>query len=69
MEIQSRIEEQFLKPLIDNQVQVAIFLKNGIKLTGKIIAVTNENIFLGEPIVQMIYKKYISTIVEPASAL
>ena len=60
------IEEKYLKELIDNQVDVFIFLKSGIKLTGKIVGVSRNAVFLGEPVAQMIYKRYISTIVDPS---
>ena len=60
------VEEKYLKTLIDNKVDVFIFLKSGIKLTGKIVGVNKNVIFLGSPAVQMIYKKYISTIVDPS---
>ncbi|MDX2164858.1 MAG: RNA chaperone Hfq [Gammaproteobacteria bacterium] len=60
------VEEKYIKGLIDNKVEVFIFLKSGIKLTGKIMAANQSVIFLGCPIVQMIYKKYISTIVDPS---
>jgi len=67
MEMNSAIEEKYLKALIDNQTDVFIFLKSGIKLTGKIIGATRNVVFLGTPISQMIYKKYISTIVDPST--
>lgn len=66
MEMGGAIEEKYLKELIDNQVDVFIFLKSGIKLTGKIVGVSRNAVFLGEPVAQMIYKRYISTIVDPS---
>jgi RNA chaperone Hfq len=59
-------QDKFLAELIANQTPVAIYLKNGVKLTGKIIGVTNDIIFLNNPAPQMIYKKQVNTILPMA---
>lgn len=56
-------QERFLSDLIARQTPVAVYLKNGIKLTGKIIGVTNDIIFLNNPAPQLIYKRQVSTVV------
>ena len=65
MKMNDSVEEKYLNDLINTQAHVYIFLKSGIKLTGKIIGASTKVVFLGEPVAQMIYKKYISTIVDP----
>jgi RNA chaperone Hfq len=62
MHLSTEYQERFISELIANQTSVAVYLKNGIKLTGKIVGVTNDVIFLNQPVPQMIYKKQISTI-------
>ncbi len=63
MYISKDCQEKFLAQLIKNQSTVSIYLKNGIKLTGKIIGATKDIIFLNDPVPQMIYKNRVSTIV------
>lgn len=62
--LERNVEESFLKTLIENQTPIYIFLKNGIKLTGKIEGVSKNAIFLGGNVKQMVFKRHISTIVD-----
>lgn len=62
MHLSTEYQERFISDLIANQSPVSIYLKNGIKLTGKIIGVTKDVIFINQPVPQMIYKKQVSTI-------
>lgn len=58
----SECQEKFLSNLVTEQSIASIYLKNGIKLTGKIIASSKDAIFLNSPVPQMIYKNRVSTI-------
>ena len=62
MYISKDCQEKFIAGLIENQSIVSVYLKNGVKLTGKIIAATDDVIFLNGPVPQMIYKQRVSTI-------
>jgi len=62
MHLSTEYQERFISDLIANQSPVSIYLKNGIKLTGRITAVTKDVIFLNQPVPQMIYKRQVSTI-------
>lgn len=56
------IEQNFINDLIKNQKPAAIFLRNGIKLTGIITGIDDHCLFLKNVSSQMIYKDAISTI-------
>lgn len=62
MHLSTEYQERFISDLIANQSPVSVYLKNGIKLTGRIIGVTKDVIFLNQPVPQMIYKRQVSTI-------
>ena len=62
MFLSNACQERFLSTLVKNQSTVSIFLKNGIRLTGKISGVGRDVIFLNNPSTQMIYKRRVSTI-------
>jgi len=62
MQQSSECQINFFSSLINSQSIVSIYLKNGIKLTGTIIATSENVIFLNTPILQMIYKDRVSTI-------
>lgn len=62
----SECQDKFISSFIESQDMVSIYLKNGVKLTGKIIGRTENAIFLNCPVPQMIYKKQISTIMHKA---
>ena len=58
-----------LKGLMQERVPVAIYLVNGIKLQGQIEDFSNEVIFLGGGVTQMIYIHAISTVVPARNVL
>ncbi len=59
-------ETRFFSELLENQSTVTVYLRHGIKLTGTLVGVSEEAIFLGGPMPQMIYKDSISTVIEVA---
>lgn len=62
MALSSKTQSEFLVGLIATQSHVAVYLKSGIKLTGRMISENGDVIFLADPISQMVYKSQISTI-------
>ncbi len=56
------LEQDFINKLIQDKTPVSVFLKNGIKLTGIIIGVDQETIYLKNILVQMVYKHAVSTV-------
>ena len=62
------LQDSFLETLVHDQVPVAIFLLNGIKLHGNIETFDPQVIMLKNNITQMIFKHAISTVV-PSRAL
>ena len=57
------IESDFVKHAIDNSKELTIFLVNGIKLEGNIIALGNNSLLLKRDAnIQLVYKHSISTI-------
>jgi host factor-I protein len=56
------LEQDFVNNLIGTQKPTSVFLKNGIKLTGVIVGIDEQCIFLKNIITQMIYKHAVSTI-------
>ncbi len=58
----SDFQQIFLNNLVSKQVPVAIYLKNGIKLKGKLSGFDETSLLLGEPSIQVIYKSSVSTI-------
>jgi host factor-I protein len=61
-----RSEENFINKLIAAKTPVSVFMRNGIKLTGVLVAADEEVLYLKNTITQMVYKHAVSTIV-PAS--
>jgi len=55
-------EQAFVNNLIETQKPTAIFLKNGIKLTGIITGIDEHCLYLKNMVTQMIYKHAVSTI-------
>lgn len=56
-------QECFFKALIDQEMPVTVFLTNGVKLQGIIIAVDEHVLLLQrEGLVQLIYKHAVSTV-------
>jgi len=55
-------QEIYLSRLIKNQSIVSVYLRNGVKLTGKIIAATDDLIFLNSPAPQVIYKSRVVSV-------
>jgi host factor-I protein len=62
----SHSEENFINKLIAAKTPVSVFMRNGIKLTGVLVAADEEVLYLKNTITQMVYKHAVSTIV-PAS--
>ncbi|QLH43744.1 MAG: RNA chaperone Hfq [Coxiellaceae bacterium] len=62
------LQESFLDALCAQQVQVSVYLVNGIKLQGKIEGFDQFVVLLKSTLTQMVYKHAISTIV-PASKI
>lgn len=61
-----QIEQQYLKQLLDEKIQVSLYLINGIKLIGQVASFDNLVIVLKDgknTTEQLIYKHAISTIV------
>ncbi|RPF90798.1 MAG: RNA chaperone Hfq [Rhizobiales bacterium TMED168] len=57
------IESDFIKHAIENSKELTIFLVNGIKLEGNIIAFGNNSFLLKrDENIQLVYKHSISTI-------
>jgi host factor-I protein len=61
------LQEYFLQALKDQQVSVAIFLKNGIKLEGHILNFDEDILVLKSTFSQMVFKHAIATIVPARS--
>lgn len=57
------LQESFLDALCAEQIQVSVYLINGIKLQGKIESYDEGVVLLKSTVNQMIYKHAISTIV------
>ncbi|MDX2165067.1 MAG: RNA chaperone Hfq [Gammaproteobacteria bacterium] len=57
------IEHQFIEKLIADRVELAVFLKHGIKLKGVLVGQDETVIWLDGVVKQAIYKSSISTIV------
>jgi host factor-I protein len=58
-----QLQDPFLKALSAEQVQVSMYLVNGIKLQGTIESFDNYVVVLKNVTSQMVYKHAISTIV------
>lgn len=63
MSAQTTLHEEFLEILKKDNVQVSIFLVNGIKLHGIIESYSDEVIMLKNTITQMVFKHAVSTVV------
>lgn len=57
------LQDPFLSLLCKDQVPVAIYLVNGIKLQGQIEAFDQYVVLLKNTVTQMVYKHAISTVV------
>lgn len=57
------LQDKHFSQLIQKKMFVLVYLKNGIKLSGRIVGHTSEVIFLQDSIVQVVYKSGISTVV------
>ena len=62
-----QLQDPFLNALRKEQVQVAIYLVNGIKLQGHVESFDQYVVLLKNTITQMVYKHAISTIVPARS--
>ncbi len=62
-----QLQDPFLNALRKEQVQVAIYLVNGIKLQGQVESFDQYVVLLKNTITQMVYKHAISTIVPARS--
>jgi host factor-I protein len=59
----NNVEQEFYKTIMSSDMQITAFLKNGIKLIGKIVK-HDENCFLlqRDQHTQLVYKDAVSTI-------
>lgn len=57
------LQDPFLNVLRQEQVQVSVYLVNGIKLQGQIESFDQYVVLLKNAVTQMVYKHAISTIV------
>jgi host factor-I protein len=62
-ESRSPLQDEYLASLRDGQVRVAIYLVNGIKLTGRIHSYDVYVVMLENAGTQLVYKHAISTII------
>jgi host factor-I protein len=63
------ISEIFMDQLVKSKTPVAVFLKNGIKLTGTLLAFDDECLFLQNILLQMVYKHAITTVIPSTSII
>lgn len=56
------IEQDFVNNLIETQKPTAVFLRNGIKLTGVITGIDEHCLYLKNMVTQIVYKHAVSTI-------
>jgi host factor-I protein len=63
-----QLQDPFLNALRQEQVQVSVYLVNGIKLQGHIESFDQYVVLLKNAVTQMVYKHAISTVV-PARAV
>ncbi|MBY5946105.1 RNA chaperone Hfq [Photobacterium rosenbergii] len=61
--VDGNLDEKYLKCLTNENIQVNIFLVNGIKLIGAIDSFDKEVIVLDNTTNQIVYKHAISTVV------
>ena len=59
----AQLEANFLQQLVDEEIDVHVFLVSGIKLVGKLGMFDDRCVLLRNTISQVIYKSAISTIV------
>ncbi len=59
----SLLQDPFLEQLRKDQVPVAVYLVNGIKLQGQVEGFDSYVVLLRNSVTQMVYKHAISTIV------
>jgi len=63
------IENQFIERLVEEKTPVAVFLRNGIKLTGLLVAADDDCLYLKNVLLQLIYKHAVNTIQPSASSI
>ncbi len=56
------MQEKFLAEFILKKTIVSLYLKNGIKLTGKIVSKSDDIIFFNDPIPKIIYRLHVSAV-------
>ena len=62
MKTEHFVQDHFLNHAIQENIAVAIYLINGIKLIGKLVSHNARSVFLKNINTQMVHKKTISTI-------
>ncbi len=62
MASKENLQDRFLSVLRDKEIPVSIFLKNGIKLQGKIGSFDRYSVMLKNVTTQVVYKHAISTV-------
>ena len=58
-----QLQDPFLSTLCQEQIQVSVYLVNGIKLQGHIESFDQYVVLLKNAVTQMVYKHAISTVV------
>ena len=61
--VTNALQDAFLTTLREQNIQVSIFLINGIKLHGIVDCFDSEVVMLKNAVTQMVYKHAISTVV------
>ncbi len=62
MDLINSLENNYIDDLITHQAFSSVYLKNGIRLKGRLISQDETCVFLKDGYTQMIYKYRISTI-------
>jgi len=62
MFIDKDMQEKFLLEFIIKKTIVSLYLRNGIKMTGTIIAMTDDIIFFNDPVPKTIYKRHVKQV-------
>ncbi len=62
MQQTSKVQAPFLNKLIQDKTSIAVYLRNGIKLTGQLTSANQETLYLSREVTCCIYKKHVSVI-------
>ena len=62
MFIDKDMQKRFLAECIVKKTLVSLYLRNGIKTSGIIVAMTDDIIFFNTPVPHIIYKRHVNAI-------